>query len=79
MKYFLPDGLYGALKWIGLICLPALALLYNSIGPVWDLPYVDQIVTTLNAVGVFIGVIIGASQITAQEVPTDVGAEGADR
>lgn len=72
MKYFLPDKLYLALKWLGLICLPALALLYNSIGPVWDLPYVDQIVTTLNAVGVFIGVVIGASQLTAKDAGEDL-------
>lgn len=65
MKYLIPDKLYDELKWIGLICLPALAVFYATIAPAWNLPYPDQVVLTLNACGVLIGTLIGASHIVA--------------
>ncbi len=68
MQYFMPDGVYDVLKWVGLIALPALAVFYSIIAPAWGLPYADQVVLTLNALGVLIGTLIGASQLTATEV-----------
>lgn len=67
MKYFLPDGLYDVLKWTGLIACPALAVFYSVIAPAWGLPYPDQVVLTLNAGGVLIGALIGASAVTAKQ------------
>lgn len=67
MEYFLPSKLYDILKWCGLVLCPALAVFYATIAPAWGLPYPDQIVLTVNAVGVLIGVLIGASQLTAHE------------
>ena len=66
MKYLLPDRFYGFLKWAGLVFAPALAVLIQTCGPAWNMPYVDEIVLTINAVGVFIGAIIGASQLYAE-------------
>lgn len=65
MNYLLPSGVYQVLKWAGLILCPALAALIGAVGPAWGLPNVDAIVLTINAVGVFIGAIIGASQVSA--------------
>lgn len=65
MDYLLPDSIYQWCKWIGLIFCPALAVLVATVGPAWGLPYVDPIVTTINAVGLFIGALIGASQLKA--------------
>lgn len=62
-KYLLPDKAYGTLKWVALIVLPALAVFVHVVGPAWGLPYVDQIVTTLNALGTLIGALIGVSAI----------------
>ena len=45
--------------------MPALAALIGAVGPAWGLPKVDAIVLTINALGTFIGVIIGASQLSA--------------
>ena len=67
--YPIPDWLYDVLKWLGLIALPALAVFYSVIAPAWNLPYADQVVLTLNALGVLIGTLIGASHLTAKEVP----------
>lgn len=63
----LKDKWYDTLKWTGLIALPALAVFYNVLGETWGLPYVDEIVTTLNAVGVLIGTLIGVSNANYYE------------
>lgn len=68
MEYFLPDGAYNVLKWVGLIACPALATFVGVVGPVWGMPMVDATVTTINATGLLIGALIGASHITAKEV-----------
>lgn len=65
VEYLLPDKVYQTLKWLGLIFMPALAALIGAVGPAWGLPKVDAIVLTINALGTFIGVIIGASQLSA--------------
>lgn len=64
MEYLLPDNIYQILKWVGLILMPALAALIGAVGPAWGLPHVDAIVLTINAIGTFIGVVIGASQVS---------------
>jgi len=63
----LKDKWYDSLKWTGLIALPALAVFYNVLGEAWGLPYVDEIVTTLNALGVLIGTLIGVSNANYYE------------
>jgi len=66
----LNDNIYNFLKWFALIFLPALAILVSVVLPAWNLgtDYVKPIVITLNAIGVFIGTLIGISQATiAQE------------
>ena len=67
MDYFLPDGAYNVLKWVGLIACPALATFVGVVGPVWGMQMVDATVTTINATGLLIGALIGASHITAKE------------
>ena len=57
----LKDKTYNVLKWVALICLPAIATLIKVVFPVWGIPYADAIVTTINAVALFIGAIIGIS------------------
>ena len=60
--YLLPDKIYHALKRIALVVLPALAVFVNTVGPTLGLPHVDAIVTTINALGLFIAACIGVSQ-----------------
>lgn len=57
----LNDKLYDKLKWICLIALPALAVLYTVLAKVWGLPYESEIPATINAIAVFIGSLIGIS------------------
>lgn len=68
--YILPDTVYKWMKWIGLIALPALATFVGVIGAVWGWHDTDAIVTTLNAIGVLIGSLIGISHATAKTEDT---------
>jgi len=62
----LNDSIYNVCKWLGLIFCPALAVLLATVLPVWgvDAGLVKALVITVNAVGVFIGALIGVSQAT---------------
>lgn len=60
----LNDNLYTVLKWLGLIACPAIATFVGVVCPLWGLENTDAIVTTINAVGVLIGALIGVSAIS---------------
>lgn len=64
--YLLNDKVYEVLKWAGLIAFPAIATFIGVIGAVWGWRDTDAIVTTLNAIGVLIGGLIGVSHATAK-------------
>lgn len=64
--YMLNNKAYEILKWAGLIAFPAIATFIGVIGAVWGWPDTDAIVTTLNAIGVLIGALIGVSHATAK-------------
>ena len=68
--YILPSKAYEWLKWAGLIAMPALATFIGVIGAVWHWADTDAIVTTLNAIGVLIGSLIGISHATAKNEDT---------
>lgn len=66
--YLVPDRAYDVLKWLGLLALPALATFTATVGPAWglDAGVVDAVVTTLNAAGVLVGALLGASAASAK-------------
>ena len=64
--YLLNNRTYEVLKWAGLIAFPAIATFVGVIGAVWGWHDTDAIVTTLNAIGVLIGALIGVSHATAK-------------
>lgn len=68
--YLLNNKTYEILKWAGLIALPAIATFIGVIGAVWGWHDTDAIVTTLNAIGVLIGSLIGISHATAKTEDT---------
>ena len=68
MQYIVPDSIYAILKWAGLIALPAVAVFVSTVGQAWgmDPGLSNAIVTTLNALGVLVGALLGISQATAK-------------
>ena len=55
---------YDVLKWVTLICIPALATFYVACAGIWGWPYANEISKTANAVCVLLGALLGIS--TAQ-------------
>ena len=77
MQYIVPDSIYAILKWAGLIALPALAVFVSTVGQAWglDAGLSNAIVTTLNALGVLVGALLGISQATGKPATDEGGAE----
>ena len=59
----LPNKAYDIIKWIAMVCLPALGTLYFALAGIWGFPYGEQIVGTIMAVDTFLGVLLGISSI----------------
>lgn len=55
------NKVYDVLKWIALIALDAVGLLYKTIAAIWHLPLGDEVLATCTALSVFIGALIGVS------------------
>lgn len=59
MKF--PDKLYTVLKWLCLICLPAVSTFLFAVGSIFNWPYTEQITGVIAAVITLIGALIGVS------------------
>lgn len=61
--FTLPNNVYNALKWVGLIVCPALATLVLTIGNAIGWADASTAAAIVTAIGVFIGALIGVSAI----------------
>lgn len=61
--YWLPSGVYTALKWTTLIALPAVGVCYQALAGVWSLPLAEEISQTCNIVALLLGSLIGVSAV----------------
>ena len=52
---------YDVLKWIAQYLLPASGTLYFALAGIWGLGYGEQVIGTITAVDIFLGVILGIS------------------
>lgn len=59
--FVLGETLYLRLKFVVQVLLPALATLYFTLGPAWNLPHVEQVIGTIAAIATFLGVTLGIS------------------
>lgn len=57
----LPNKLYDWLKWICLICLPALAVCIRTTFPIWNIGYAEEISLTIMAIDTLLGALLGIS------------------
>jgi len=58
MDFKLSEKVFGRLKWITMVLLPAVATLYLMLAETWGLPYPQQISATITAVIVFLGLFL---------------------
>ena len=59
----LPQPVYETLRWIVIIVIPALSVLYGVIGTQCNIPYTATVLIIVDAVDVFLGTIFGISKI----------------
>lgn len=60
----LGSRLYGALKWITVIGLPAFSALYYGVSELWNWPHQAQVLGTIALVGTFLGAVLGLSSLS---------------
>ena len=65
MKLQFNDKVYDILKWLCLIALPALSVLYSALAGVWGWPYAQEVATTINAVVAFVDESLTDDEATA--------------
>lgn len=70
----LQNKTYDILKWIALICIPALSTFYVACASIWGWPYADQISKTANALTMLIGALIGISTAEYRKADSSKGA-----
>lgn len=63
-KYWLPGGLYDALKWVGLLGIPACAAAYSGLAAVWGWPSAGEVAQTAAIISTGIGCLLGAAEAT---------------
>lgn len=64
----MPSNVYDALKWVTMVLLPALSVLYVALANVWGFPYATEVAATIAAVVAFLG---GMLQISAANFRAD--------
>ena len=64
---YLPNKVYDILKWLAQLILPASAALYFALANTWSLPFPEEIVGTIVAVDVWLGALIGISNMQYQD------------
>lgn len=59
--FLISNNLYSKTKWFTMIVLPALSTLCFTLGTIWNLPNVQEVIGTIAAITTFLGVILGIS------------------
>ncbi len=70
---FKNSKIYDALKYVALIVLPAVAVLWSTLGKIWGWPLVTEITSTICGVDVFLGGLlqISSNKYNAQQPPDE--------
>lgn len=59
----LSNRLFDVLKWVAILFLPALAILIRTVFAIWKIQYGEEISSTIVALQVFLGAILGVSSL----------------
>jgi len=57
----LSNKTYDILAFIGRVALPALSVLYATLGEIWHLPFTKEIPLTITAIDLFLNSLLGIS------------------
>lgn len=73
----LSNNTYNNFKFVVQIVLPALGVLYATLSEIWGFPRVQEVVGTISAIALFLGIILrisSASYATSPQTSTPVGS-----
>lgn len=61
---FLPDKVFDVLKWVAIVCLPALSVFVLCVSKIWGWADLGTLISeTITAVAVLLGTLLGVSAI----------------
>lgn len=60
----LSNNIYDILAFVGRVVLPALSVLYATLGEIWGLPFTKEIPLTITAIDLFLNTLLGISSNT---------------
>lgn len=69
------NRIYDVFKWLSLVAIDALGLLYSTLATIWNLPYGDEVLRTCAAVSMCVGTLIGISGVQYQRSLRGEGSE----
>lgn len=72
----LPDNVYDVLAFIGRVVLPALSVLYATLGEIWGLPFTKEIPLTITAFDLFLNTLLGISANNYYKASTTLPEDG---
>lgn len=67
----LSNKVFDILKWVAILFLPALAILIRTVFAIWSIPYGEEISSTIVALQVFLGAILGVSTLNYNKEAAD--------
>ena len=59
----LTNKVYDVLKYLALVGLPAVAVLYAALSQIWSFPYAEQVPATITAIVLFLGTLLQISSV----------------
>src|SRR5215813_12207385 len=62
--HLLTNEFYTVLKFIAMTLLPAAGTLYFTLSGIWGLPNAEQVIGSITAVDLFLGVLLGISTVS---------------
>lgn len=62
-RTFFSNAVYDKLKWVAQVVLPAVALFYIAIAPLWGFPKQEEVSGTIVAFDLLLGALLGISHI----------------
>lgn len=74
---FISDSTYEFFRNNVELVLPGLAVLYVTVAGVWGLPFGDQVSQTINAIALFLGILIKVNRARVEKIVTAVKQEEA--
>lgn len=74
---FISDSTYEFFRNNVELVLPGLAVLYVTVAGVWGLPFGDQVSQTINALALFLGILIKVNRARVDKIVTAVKKEEA--